>query len=75
VDDARTFAATPQAYQFGVCSVAVAGESPPPAICGYNPANVPFVLDTIPPAGVSVQTELDPTQNPAGVELQGVTVP
>jgi hypothetical protein len=24
---------------------------------------------------VNVQTELDPTQNPAGVELQGVTVP
>jgi glucoamylase len=75
VDDARTFAATPQAYNFGVCSAAVAGESSPPAICAYNPANVPFVLDTIPPASVNVQTELDPTQNPSGVELQGVTVP
>jgi hypothetical protein len=37
--------------------------------------DVPFVLDTIPPAGVNVQTELDPTQNPSGVQLQGVTVP
>jgi glucan 1,4-alpha-glucosidase len=75
VDDARTFAATPQAYNFGVCSAALAGSASPPAICGFNPANVPFVMDTIPPASVSVQTELDPTQNPAGVELQGVTVP
>jgi glucoamylase len=74
-DDARTFAATPQAYNFGVCSAAVAGESSPPAICAYNPANVPFVMDTIPPASVSVQTELDPTQNLSGVVLQGVTVP
>jgi glucoamylase len=75
VDDARTFDATPQAYNFGVCSSAVASEATPPAICGYNPANVPFVMDTIPPASVNVQTELDPTQNPSGVELQGVTVP
>ena len=75
VDDARTFAATPQRFQFGVCSAAVAGEPSPPAVCGFNPANVPFVLDTIPPASVNVQTELDPTQNPAGVVLQGVTVP
>ena len=74
-DDARTFAATPQGFQFGVCSAAVAGEASPPAVCGVNPANVPFVLDTIPPASVNVQTELDPTQNPAGVVLQGVTVP
>ena len=75
LDDARTFAATPQGFQFGVCSAAVAGGASPPAVCGFNPANVPFVLDTIPPASVNVQTELDPTQNPAGVVLQGVTVP
>ena len=74
-NDARTFAATPQGFQFGVCSAAVAGEASPPAVCGVNPANVPFVLDTIPPTSVNVQTELDPTQNPAGVVLQGVTVP
>ena len=74
-DDARTFAATPQGFQFGVCSAAVAGGASPPAVCGVNPANVPFVLDTIPPASVNVQTELDPTQNPSGVVLQGVTVP
>jgi glucoamylase len=74
IDDARTFQATPQPYNFGVCSVAVATGSSPPAICSFNPAGVPFVMDTIPPADVNVQTELDPTQNPGGVTLQGVTV-
>jgi glucoamylase len=75
VDDARTFTATPAAYNFGVCSAAVAGEPSPPAVCSYSPALVPFVLDTIPPATVNVQTELDPTVNLSGVQLQGVTVP
>jgi glucoamylase len=74
-DDARTFAATPQAYNFGVCSAAVASEPSPPAICAVSPASVPIVMDTIPPATVNVQTELDPTVNPSGVALQGVTVP
>jgi glucoamylase len=74
-DDARAFTATPGAYTFGVCSAAVASGASPPAVCGYNPANVPFVMDTIPSSGVNVQTELDPTQNPSGVQLQGVTVP
>ncbi len=74
-DDARTFTATPGAYTFGVCSAAVAAESSPPAICSYNPANVPIVMDTIPPTSVNVQTELDPTVNTSGVTLQGVTVP
>jgi glucoamylase len=75
VDDARTFTATPQAFTFGVCSVAVATEPSPPAVCSYNPADVPYVMDTIPPTSVNVQTELDPTQNPSGVALQGVTIP
>jgi glucoamylase len=74
-DDARTFTATPGQYTFGVCSAAVAGEASPPAVCAVNPADVPIVMDTIPPAGVNVQTELDPTANPSGVALQGVTVP
>jgi len=75
VDDARTFTATPQAFNFGVCSAAVASEASPPAICSVNPATVPFVMDTIPPTTVNVQTELNPTLNPSGVQLQGVTVP
>jgi glucoamylase len=74
-DDARTFTATPGDYTFGVCSAAVASEPSPPAICTYNPNNVPIVMDTIPPASVNVQTELDPTANPSGVVLQGVTAP
>lgn len=47
VDDAHRFTATPGAFTFGVCSAAVAGESSRPAICSDNPANVPFVMDTI----------------------------
>jgi glucoamylase len=74
-DDARAFTATPGAYTFGVCSAAVAGGASPPAICSVSPAAVPVVMDTIPPATVNVQTELDPTANPSGVTLQGVTVP
>ena len=56
-----------------MCSEAVATEPNPPAICSYNPGSVPYVLDTIPPAGVDVQSELNPTLGP--VVLQGVTVP
>ena len=74
-DDARTFTATPGDYTFGVCSAAVAAEASPPAVCSAGPASVPLVMDTIPPTTVSVQTELDPTANPSGVALQGVTVP
>jgi glucoamylase len=70
-DEARTFTATPGDYTFGVCSAAVAGETNPPAICSYNPADVPIVLDTIPPSGVDVQSELNPTlpANASGVQL------
>ncbi len=49
------------------------GSASPPAICGYDPSLVPYVLDTIPPSTVDVQTELNPTINP--VVLEGVTVP
>jgi glucoamylase len=74
-DDARTFTATPGAYTFGACSAAVAGQASPPAICSVNPSAVPYVMDTIPPAGVSVQAELDPTISTSGVHLQGITSP
>ena len=67
-DDARSFASTPQPYQFGVCSPG--GTQP---ICSVDPANVPKVMDTIPPASVDIQSELDPTSGP--VVIQGVTVP
>jgi len=67
-DQARAFTATPQAFSFGVC--APGGTSP---ICAVDPSSVPKVMDTIPPAGVSQDTELDPTAGP--VAIQGVTVP
>jgi glucoamylase len=67
-DQARSFAPTPQPFQFGVC--APGGTSP---ICAVDPASVPKVMDTITPSGVSQATELDPTRGP--VVLQGVSVP
>ena len=67
-DQARTFAPTPQTFQFGVCAT---GNSNP--ICGANSDTVPKVMDTIPPAGVTQASELDPTHAPN--VLQGVTVP
>ncbi|MEA2147154.1 MAG: hypothetical protein QOG59_2741, partial [Solirubrobacteraceae bacterium] len=68
-DQARSFAPTPQPFQFGVCPA----PGDPRPICSVNPASVPKVIDTITPTGVSQTTELDPTLGP--VTLQGVTVP
>jgi glucoamylase len=65
---ARTFAATPQPFQFGVC--APGGTA---SICRFDPNGVPKAMDVITPAGVSQATELDPTLGP--VVIQPVTVP
>jgi glucoamylase len=65
---ARTWAATPQEFNFGVC--APGGTSP---ICALDPNTVPKVMDTITPPGVDQATELNPLNGP--VQLQGVTVP
>jgi glucoamylase len=65
---ARTWAPTPQPFQFGVC--APDGTAP---ICGFNPNNVPKAMDVITPAGVSQATELDPTLG--AVVIQPVIVP
>ncbi len=67
-DQARSFAPTPQPFQFGVC--AAGGTSP---ICSVDPNTVPKVIDTIPPSGTSQATELDPTAGP--VVVHGVGVP
>jgi glucoamylase len=67
-DQARGFASTPQPFQFGVCAPGGTAQ-----ICSVDPATVPKVMDTTPPAGVSQSTELDPTRGP--VVLQGVSVP
>jgi glucan 1,4-alpha-glucosidase len=66
-DQARGFAPTPQQFLFGLCAP---GTSSP--ICGIDPGTAPKVLDTVPPAGVSQETELDPTLGP--VMLHGVPV-
>jgi glucoamylase len=71
--DARTFTPTPQPYNFGVCSAALAAQPSPPAICSFDPSAVPYVMDTIPPPSVNVEQELDPTAGP--VVLRGVTAP
>jgi glucoamylase len=64
-DQARSFAPTPQPFQFGVC--APGGTSP---ICAVDPNTVPKVMDTVTPTGISQDTELDPTRGP--VVLHGV---
>ena len=66
-DRARSFAPTPQDYQFGVCA---AGNTAP--ICGVDPNTVPKVMDTLTPPGVDQSVELDPTRGP--VALHGITV-
>ena len=67
-DQARAFTPTPGADTFGVCA-----SGAPSPICAVAPSSVPKVVDTIPPSGVSQETELDPTGGP--VVIQGVTVP
>jgi glucoamylase len=64
-----TDTSNPQSDDFAVCP---AGDTSD-AICSYPAASVPKVMSTIPPAGVSQDTELNPTIAP--VQLQGVTVP
>src|SRR6202171_6578854 len=68
-DQARSFAPTPQPYNFGVCAAASGG-----AHCTFDPNKVPKAMDVITPAGVSQSNELDYTlHNP--VTLQDVTIP
>jgi glucoamylase len=82
-NDARAFAPTPGGYTFGVCSAAEAAQSPEPQACQVSPSIEPEVMDTVPPAGVSVSTELNLLGYPGNttstlatpVRLQDVTVP
>jgi len=68
-DQARSFAPTPQPFQFGVC--ATAGSDPH---CTFDPNKVPKAMDVLTPAGVLQSDELDYTlHNP--VTLQDVTIP
>ena len=67
-DQARSWAPTPQPYNFGVCATASSS-----ALCSADPSSVPKVMDALVPTGVSQATELDYTAGP--VKLAAVTVP
>jgi glucoamylase len=82
-DDARGFTATPGGYTFGVCSAAQAAQTPEPQACQVSPSIEPKVMDTVPPAGVPLASELNVLAYPGNttttlatpVQLQGVTIP
>jgi glucan 1,4-alpha-glucosidase len=68
-DQARSFAPTPQQYQFGVCATASTDPH-----CTFDPNKVPKAMDVLTPPGVAQSDELDYTlHNP--VTLQDVTIP
>jgi carbohydrate-binding DOMON domain-containing protein len=68
-DQARSFAAEPQPFQFGVCAVSNGDPH-----CTANPNTVPKAVDVLTPANVSQADELDYTlHNP--VTLQAVVIP
>ncbi len=68
-DQARSFASTPQPYNFGVCA---AGVSNP--LCNVDPNRVPKVMDTLTPPGVSQADELNYLAH-SPVTLEDVTIP
>jgi carbohydrate-binding DOMON domain-containing protein len=67
-DQARSFAPTPQDFQFGVCATASADPH-----CTFDPNAVPKAMDVTTPGGVSQSTELDYTLGP--VVLQATAIP
>jgi glucan 1,4-alpha-glucosidase len=67
-DQARSFAPTPQPFQFGVCATVSTDPH-----CTVDPNTVPKAMDVITPSGVSQSTELDYTLGP--VVIQGVFIP
>jgi glucan 1,4-alpha-glucosidase len=68
-DQARSFAATPQPYQFGVCATVSSDPH-----CIADPNTVPKGMDVLTPPGVLQSNELDYTlHNP--VTLQDVVIP
>jgi carbohydrate-binding DOMON domain-containing protein len=68
-DQARSFAATPQPYNFGVCAAASAD-----AHCTVDPNTVPKAMDVLVPSGVVQSDELDYTLH-APIILQDVVIP
>ena len=67
-DQARSFAATPQDFAFGVCATASADPH-----CTANPSTVPKVIDVLTPAGVLQSDELDYTLH-SPVTITGVPI-
>ncbi len=67
-DQARSFAPTPQAYQFGVCATSSTDPH-----CTVDPNTVPKAMDVLTPSGVAQSVELDYTLGP--VTLQDVVIP
>ncbi len=67
-DQARSFASTPQPFQFGVCAAPSSD-----AHCTVDPNTVPKAVDVLTPGGVSQADELDYTLH--AVVLQGITIP
>ncbi len=67
-DGARTFADTPQGYQFGRCASA----TDPDPRCQVASGQLPKAMDVLVPTGTSQQVELDPT---SPVVLRGVPIP
>ena len=67
-DGARTFADTPQGYQFGRCASA----TDPDPRCQVASDQLPKAMDVLVPPGTSQQVELDPT---SPVVLRAVQIP
>jgi glucoamylase len=67
-DQARSFAPTPQPFQFGVCASASGDPH-----CTFDPNAVPKAMDVLTPAGTDQSTELDYTLGP--VTIAPVTMP
>ncbi len=68
-DQARSFASTPQPFNFGVCAVASGDPH-----CTVDPSTVPKAMDVLTPAGTAQSDELDYTIH-SPVAIQGVTIP
>jgi carbohydrate-binding DOMON domain-containing protein len=69
-DHARSFASTPQAFQFGVC----AAPNPSDPHCTVNPNTVPKAMDVLTPPNVTQSDELDYTKQ-SPVVFQAVVIP
>jgi carbohydrate-binding DOMON domain-containing protein len=68
-DQARSFAPTPQPFQFGVCASATNDPH-----CTVDPGTVPKAMDVITPTGVTQSDELDYTLH-SPVTIAGVSIP